>query len=144
MPEAIYTQRWKITKNVSFNIASDVSYVFFLSGQKFIRNAPNSQFGEFFKSWRWRSNSVTRQVNSNQQNSKAIFWVIFKHCEYVLSPKIPTLLTSWLSLLKWVVLRTKRTMVFLHILENHLVAASSRIFASSCLSRNAVVEPPLQ
>ena len=49
MPEAIYTQRWKITKNVSFNIASDVSYVFFLSGQKFIKNAQKMQFGEFLK-----------------------------------------------------------------------------------------------
>ena len=42
MPEAIYTQRWKITKNVSFNI-------FVLCGQKFIKNAQKMQLGEFLK-----------------------------------------------------------------------------------------------
>ena len=34
----------KITEKVSFNIASEANYVFILSGQKFIKNAQNSQF----------------------------------------------------------------------------------------------------
>ena len=34
----------KYHKKVSFNIASEVSYVYILSGQKFIKNAKDSQF----------------------------------------------------------------------------------------------------
>ena len=34
----------KITEKVSFNIASEASYVYILSGQKFMKNAKNSQF----------------------------------------------------------------------------------------------------
>ena len=44
-------------------------------------------FGEFLNSWRFRSNSVTRQVSFNRtnlvenaKNSNATFWVIFKQC----------------------------------------------------------------
>ena len=39
----------KITEKVSFNIASEASYVYILSGQKFIKNAKNGQFDEFWK-----------------------------------------------------------------------------------------------
>ena len=39
----------KITEKVSFNIASEASYVHNLSGQKFMKNAENSHFGEFLK-----------------------------------------------------------------------------------------------
>ena len=35
-------------RKVSFNIASEASYVFILSGQKFIKNA-KKKFGEFFE-----------------------------------------------------------------------------------------------
>ena len=34
----------KITEKVSFNIASEASYVYILSGQKLIKNAKNSPF----------------------------------------------------------------------------------------------------
>ena len=34
----------KITEKVSFNIASEASNVYILSGQKFIKNAENGQF----------------------------------------------------------------------------------------------------
>ena len=37
----------KTTEKVSFNNASEASYVHILNGQKFIRNAKNGQFGEF-------------------------------------------------------------------------------------------------
>ena len=40
----------KITEKVAFNIASEASYVYILSGQKFIKNAKNRQFGEFLES----------------------------------------------------------------------------------------------
>ena len=39
----------KITEKVSFNIASEASYVYILSGQKLIKNVKNGQFGEFLK-----------------------------------------------------------------------------------------------
>ena len=43
------TQCLKIIEKVAFYIASKASYVYNLSGQKFIENAKNSQFGEFLK-----------------------------------------------------------------------------------------------
>ena len=43
------TQCLKITEKVSFNIASEASYVYILSGQKLIKNAINGRFGEFLK-----------------------------------------------------------------------------------------------
>ena len=36
----------KITEKVSFNIASEASYIYNLSGQKLIKNAKMVQFGE--------------------------------------------------------------------------------------------------
>ena len=39
----------KITEKVSFNIASEASYVYILSGQKLIENAKNGHFDEFLK-----------------------------------------------------------------------------------------------
>ena len=39
----------KIIEKVVFNIASEASYVYILSGQTLIKNAKNGQFGEFFK-----------------------------------------------------------------------------------------------
>ena len=44
-----FVQCLKITEKVSFNIASEASYVYIFSGQKFIKNAQNGQFGEFLK-----------------------------------------------------------------------------------------------
>ena len=43
-------QQWlKFTENVSFNIASEASYVYNLSGQKFIENVKNGQFWRAFE-----------------------------------------------------------------------------------------------
>ena len=39
----------KIKEKVSFNIASEASYVYILSRQKLFKNAKNGSFGEFFK-----------------------------------------------------------------------------------------------
>ena len=38
-----FTKSLKITEKVSFNIASEASYVFVLSGQKLLKNAKNGQ-----------------------------------------------------------------------------------------------------
>ena len=38
----------KITEKVSFNIASEASYVYILSGQKFTKNAKNGLFWRVF------------------------------------------------------------------------------------------------
>ena len=42
-------QCFKIVQKVAFNIAREASYVYILSGQKFIKNAKNSQFSELWK-----------------------------------------------------------------------------------------------
>ena len=39
---------WKSHKKVLLNITSEASYVYILSGQKFIKYAKNGQFSEFF------------------------------------------------------------------------------------------------
>ena len=39
----------KITEKVSFNIASEASYVYILSGQKLIKNAKNGPFWRVFE-----------------------------------------------------------------------------------------------
>ena len=64
----IPTQCLKITEKVSFNIASEASYIYNLSGQKLIKKAKNwlVLFGGFLTTWSLRSNSVTRQVNFNK------------------------------------------------------------------------------
>ena len=43
------TQCLKITEKVSFNIASEASYVYILSGQKLIKNAKNGPFWRVFE-----------------------------------------------------------------------------------------------
>ena len=69
---------------VSFNIASEASYVYILSGQKYIKDAKNYQFDELSL----QLNSVTRNVNfkmtkllENAKIQNATFWVNFKHYE---------------------------------------------------------------
>ena len=37
----------KITEKVTFNLASEASYVYYLNGQKFMKIAKNSQLSEF-------------------------------------------------------------------------------------------------
>ena len=71
----IHARCLKITEKSSFNIASEATYVYILSGQKLIKNAKIAQFGDFFENV--KSNSVTRQVSFNRtkiggkcQNSK--------------------------------------------------------------------------
>ena len=44
------TQCLKIAQIVAFNIASEASYVYILSGQKLIKNAKND-FGDFLKTY---------------------------------------------------------------------------------------------
>ena len=48
---AIGPQCLKITEKVSFNIASEASYVYILSGQKILKMPKMINFGEFLKSW---------------------------------------------------------------------------------------------
>ena len=43
------SQCLKIAHKVAFNIASEASYIYILSGQKFIRNAKNGQFWGLFE-----------------------------------------------------------------------------------------------
>ena len=58
-----YTQCLKITEKVSFNVASEASYVYILSGQMFIKHAKNVPFWRVFENLAClRSNSVTRCI----------------------------------------------------------------------------------
>ena len=54
----------KITESVSFKIASEASYVYILSGQKFIKNAKNGSF------WRVFENSQTVLPNKSFNRTK--------------------------------------------------------------------------
>ena len=51
VPQFHQPQSWclKITEKVSFNIASEASYVYILSGQKSIKNAKNGPFWRIFE-----------------------------------------------------------------------------------------------
>ena len=57
---------WKSHKNVSFNIASEASYVYILSRQKLIKNAKNGQFAKIWKIqmrlFLWFSNTVLNRI----------------------------------------------------------------------------------
>ena len=44
-----HPQCLKIAQKVAFNIASEASYVYILSGQKFIKNAKNGRFCRIFE-----------------------------------------------------------------------------------------------
>ena len=80
----------KITEKVSFNIASEASLAYILSGQKSIKNAKNGPICKFF--WKHeacghtvlpdRSVSIRQKMveNAKTKNSNATFWVIFKQC----------------------------------------------------------------
>ena len=46
---AMYPQCLTILYKISFNIASETSYVYILSRQKFVKNAKDSHFDEFLK-----------------------------------------------------------------------------------------------
>ena len=73
------TQSLKITEKVAFNIASEASYVYILSGQK---SPKNNRFGEFLKTWSLRLNSVRSLLIGQKlmENAKVvklkcdIFW----------------------------------------------------------------------
>ena len=54
---------WKSQKKSHFNIASEASYVYILSGQKFLEKAKN---GQLLKNLSLRWNSATRQVTFNR------------------------------------------------------------------------------
>ena len=56
------SQCLKIAQKVAFNIASEASYIYILSGQKLVKNAKSVQFWRFFENL----NSVTWQVNFNR------------------------------------------------------------------------------
>ena len=65
-PKKEVTHCLKMIEKVAFIIASEASYVYILSGQKFIKKAKIGQFGVFLKNCSLRSNSVTRYVNFNR------------------------------------------------------------------------------
>ena len=57
----------KITEKVSFNIASEASYVYILSGQKLIKNAQNGPFWRVFENLRVHTVLPDRSVLMGQK-----------------------------------------------------------------------------
>ena len=76
----------KITEKVSFNIASEASYVYILRGQKLIKNARNGQFWKPEASGQTvlpdRSVLIEQKLveSANIKKFKCDIWVIFKQC----------------------------------------------------------------
>ena len=73
-------------RKVSSNMASKARYVYILSGQKFIKNAKNSQHWRFFKNLKLAG--VTRQVTFNRTKNygKCQNWKIqMRHFEWFLN-----------------------------------------------------------
>ena len=60
---SIQAQCLKISEKVAFNIASEASYVYILSGQKLIKNAKNGPFGEFLKNLKLAVKQCYQKVN---------------------------------------------------------------------------------
>ena len=54
----------KITENVSFNIASEASYVYILSGQKLIKMPQNGPFRRVYNITVWYENMYNNPVIS--------------------------------------------------------------------------------
>ena len=86
-PASAQTRCLKIAENVSFNVASEASYVYILSWQKFSKNAENGQFWLFWKPEACGQtvlpdmSILIEQIGGKCQNwkkSNATFWVIFK------------------------------------------------------------------
>ena len=78
----------QITVIVSFNIASEASYVYILSGQKLIENAKNGPFWRVFEN-NLRSNRVTRQVSFNRTKIGGKFkWDILNDFQTMCSQEI--------------------------------------------------------
>ena len=78
----------KITEKVSFIMASEASYGYILSGQKFSKNCQKwSNLASFWKPKAFGQTELTdRSVLILQklvEYSNATFWVIFKHCTKV-------------------------------------------------------------
>ena len=80
----------KIRVKVSYNIASEASYVYILSGQKLIKDAKNGPFWRVFENLKLCGQTVLPYMsiligqklveNANIKNeSNATFWIIFKH-----------------------------------------------------------------
>ena len=108
------SQCLKITEKVTFNIASEASYVYILSGQKFIKNG---QFWRLFENlklavkqcyqtgqFQWDKNLMKMP---KLKNSNETFWVIFKHCVPISGHIFSSL---WISAFEW----TPESHLFIH------------------------------
>ena len=92
----------KIIEKVSFNIASEASYGYILSWQKFIKNTKNRQFGEFLVKHKQCYQISQFQLYKNWWKMPKLitlgetFWVTFKHyvSDMEENHKIATLITK--------------------------------------------------
>ena len=97
------TRCLKFTEKVSFNIASEASYVYILSGQKLIKNAQNGPFWRVFENLKlavkqcYQTGKFLRGQKLVEmpklKNSNETFWVIFKQYELMKTYEQPSLYT---------------------------------------------------
>ena len=72
-------------KKVSYNITSEASYIYNLSGQKFIKNAKNGHIWRVFENLKFLvkqsyQTGQDKKLVENLKNSNATFLEILKHC----------------------------------------------------------------
>ena len=103
----------KISEKVSFNIASEASYVYILSGQKFIKNAEMVNLASFWKSEAYgqtvlpdKSLLIGHKLveSAEMENLSCDILVIFKHCvlfEKLLHVRLESLLQMHFSSCTW-------------------------------------------
>ena len=79
---------WKSQKKSHSTLRAKRATFTFWVDKSWIKMPKMVHFGEFWKTWSLRSNSVTRHVSFKRtkiggkcQNSNATFWLIFKQCE---------------------------------------------------------------
>ena len=77
----------KITGKVSYNIASEASYVYILSGQKVHSNAKNNQFKskKFLKNWSYRFTVLPELLLLIGQKLVVNAKVFFKKCDFLIN-----------------------------------------------------------
>ena len=137
----------KITEKVSFNIASEASYVYILSGQKLIQNAKNGPFRRVLKTRSLRSNSVTRQVSLNRTKigGKCVIlsnfqtmWCqkLFSQYKVFLFIRLPNFLWNNVSFYRDIIVQT---LVLLH--EVDINQKKKKVFLLPCFFAWSKIRP---
>ena len=85
----------KIPEKVAFNIASEASYVYILSGQKFIKNVKKGQFGEILKNWSLWSDRLIAIGHKLVEMAWHVVCIIY--CNRKLNNQLKLVQQQWLN-----------------------------------------------